>query len=101
MRIDASRLVRFGTTNVNPLRRAAADVEVQIGVSLLGGRLAPVAFGVGHGSADDVVVHLHLLDELLESRMVRSGIFLIDLVSHRVQRIERVHPDAALETGTC
>ncbi len=100
MRVDATRLVRFGATHVHSFRRTARDVQVHIGISLLGGRLAAVAFDIGHGPADDIVVLLHRFYEILQSLMIRGAILLVDLVRDRIQRIECVHANATLEAGT-
>ena len=99
VRVDAAGLVGLGAPEVDALRRAPADAHEQVGVGLLVGRLAAVALEVGHGAADDEVAPLHGRDEADEARVVGRAVLLVDLEGDRVQRVDRVHADAALEAG--
>jgi hypothetical protein len=99
VRIYAPRLVGLGPLQVHALGRAPAHVHEEVGIGLLVGRLAPVALHVGHRAADHEAPLLHRRDESDEARVVGRAVLPVDLEGDRVERVDRIHADTALEAG--
>ena len=99
VRVQASGLVCLGTGDVNPVLGATRDVQVHVGIGLRAWRLAAVALDVGHGASDHHVAALRHGDERLEALVIGGAALRVDLEGDRMQRVERVHSDAALEAG--
>ncbi len=99
VRVDAAGLVGLGAADHDPVVAPLDDAEVEVGVGLLGRALAAVALGVGHRAADDEVQLLHAADERAAALVIGRAVLLVDLVGHRIQRVDGVHADAALEAG--
>ena len=99
VRVAGAGLVGLGAADHDAVVALLDDVQVHVGVGLLVRRQAAVALGIGHGAVGDEVVVLQVLDVLLEALVVLGAARLVGLVGDRVQRVDGVHADAALEAG--
>ena len=97
VRVAGAGLVRLGAAHDDAVVALLDDVHVYVGVGLLVRRQRAVALGVGHGAVGDDVVVLEVLHVLLEALVVVRALGLVGLVGDRVQRVDGVHADAALE----
>ena len=97
VRIQAAGLVRLGATDIDAFGSTTHDMKEEVRIGLLRRRSAAIALHVGHRTANDHVCALHARQELLEPRVVVGPALLVQIVCHRVQRVERIHADAALE----
>ena len=100
VRVDAPGLVRLGAADIDPFVGAPRDVHEQVGIRLLVRRLGAIALDVRHRPADHVAAALHARHELEKAHVVRGAVRLVDLESHRVKGVDRIHADAALEAGS-
>ncbi len=99
VRVAGARLVRLGAAHDDAVVALLDDVHVHVGVGLLVRRQRAVALGVGHGAVGDEVVVLQVLHVLLEALVVVGAPGLVGLVGDRVEGVDGVHADAALEAG--
>ena len=84
MRVDAAGLVRLRSANDDAVVTTLNDMHEHVGIGLLGGALAAIALDVGHGSADDEVLSLHLRQPALEALVVFGAVGGVDVVGDRV-----------------
>jgi hypothetical protein len=99
VRVEAAGLMRLGPADDHAAGAPLDHPAEQVGVVLVGRALAAVALGVGHRPADHEVLRLHGLDERQQARVVAGAVLPVDRPGRGVQRVDRVHADAALEAG--
>jgi hypothetical protein len=98
--VDAAGLMRFSSPHVKTFLVTAHHMHMYIRVLLEMRRLAAISLDIGHRSTDHQVLILHLCQIGKEPLMVICAMSFIDLKGDGVDRIQRVHTDAALEAGT-
>jgi TetR/AcrR family transcriptional regulator, cholesterol catabolism regulator len=98
VRIEAARLVGLRTGNVNAFVGPFNHMNEKVRVRLLMRRKAAVAFYISHRTADHEIQSLHFGDEALQAFLIIGLILFVDLERRRIERVECVHPDAALKT---
>ena len=101
VRVAGAGLVSLGAAHDDAVVTLLDDVHVHVGVRLLMRRQAAVALGVGHGPVRHEILVLQVLYVLLEALVVVGAPGLIGLVGDRVEGVDRVHPDTALEARAC
>src|SRR4030043_55116 len=96
--IQNTSLMALGAPDYDSILPPLDNPQIKVGVFLLPRFQAPVSPGVGHGAVDHDVFLLHPLQEILETLMVRSAVFLVCLVADTVKSVESIPAHAALGT---
>ena len=99
MRIDRPGLVNLGAPDGDTVLVFRHHPHEQVGVGLFRRGELAVALRVCHRSIDDQVIPLHVGKVLPETLVVVSPQILVHMVGDYIQRVEAVHPHAALEAA--
>ena len=93
--------MHFRTTDHHAIVTPLHNAHKHVGVSLIGRGLAAITFWIGHGPTNYEVRLLHTHHEILETLVIVGVVRGIHFVRHGIERIQRIHAHAALETGPC
>src|SRR5262249_60892281 len=85
--------------HVNVLVAAPHNVEKQIGIALLMGRLGAIALGIGHCSADHDVSGLRSFEKAEEALVIFAAVLAVDIEGHGMAAANGVESDATLEAS--
>ena len=89
--------MRLGSSNPDSLVGAIHDVNIEIRILLLVRRQRTIAFDVRHGTANNKVSFVHLGEKGEKPCVIPGAVFLVDFVRHGMQRVQRIHANAALK----
>ena len=99
VRVDAAGLMQLCAAHHHAVGASLDDSQEHVFLLLLVRGLAAIALGIRHRAADHEVLSLHVLHEFVEALVIVAARRAIDIEGHRIQGVDRVHPDAALEAG--
>jgi hypothetical protein len=98
--VHRAGLVGLRPADDDPVCPPFHHVEVEIGVRLGVRRKRPVPLRVGHRAVAGQVVLLHIFQEIQKTAVVVRLQAGVEIVRRDRQRVQRIHPDAALKTAS-
>ena len=101
MGVDRSGHMELGASDHDAVRPTFGHMNILIRIGLLRRAFGAITLGIGHGTDHHAVIVLDPGQPAVKALQIVGAQLFINFIDHRVNGIDTVKADAALETGAC